>query len=412
MDGITKQFSELSYDITKKISSIDKKQQGIYFTPLNIIDKSIKIIKNYTISNGLKIVDILEPSCGSCEFIKYIDKNNIFDDVNIDGIEFNTIIYNSISNIKFNNNNINLINKDFLNYNTTKKYDLIIGNPPYFTLDKKKVNKEYYNYFTGRPNIYILFIIKSLQFLETNGILCFALPKNFLNCLYYNKLRNIIIQQYKIISIIECFDDNYIETQQDTILFIIQNNNNLNSNIDYYINLNSNIIFNTEQNIIKINNLLTDSTTLNKLNFEVKVGNIVWNQHKNILTNDNKDTRLIYSSDIKNNQLNLIDYKNKEKKNYISKNGWSDPILVINRGYGSGKYQFNYCLIDNKNYLIENHLIYIKYKSDIKKDKLNELYNKIIESFEDIRTVKFIELYFSNNAINTYELENILPIFI
>ena len=46
MNELEKQFSTLSYDRTKKISIIDKKQQGIYFTPLNIIDKSIKIIIN------------------------------------------------------------------------------------------------------------------------------------------------------------------------------------------------------------------------------------------------------------------------------------------------------------------------------------------------------------------------------
>jgi hypothetical protein len=31
------------------------------------------------------------------------------------------------------------------------------------------------------------------------------------------------------------------------------------------------------------------------MNFEVNVGNIVWNQHKNILTTDKNKTRLIYS---------------------------------------------------------------------------------------------------------------------
>ena len=44
-------------------------------------------------------------------------------------------------------------------------------------------------------------------------------------------------------------------------------------------------------------------------------------------------------------------------------------MLVVNRGYGVGKYNFRYCLIDIKDkYLIENHLICIEYTKKIKKE--------------------------------------------
>lgn len=125
-----------------------------------------------------------------------------------------------------------------------------------------------------------------------------------------------------------------------------------------------------------------------------------------ILTNDNNKTRLIYSSDIINNNLSIKKYNNKLKKNYIKLKGNTEPLLVINRGYGKGKYNFNYCIIDiNKEYLIENHLICIKYnnKNKISKNKLIKLYNKLIKSLNDDKTKKFINLYFSNNAINTTE---------
>ena len=62
-------------------------------------------------------------------------------------------------------------------------------------------------------------------------------------------------------------------------------------------------------------------------------------------------------------------------------------------------------------YLIENHLICIKSKNNISKDELIDKYNLIIKSFNNKKTNEFVELYFGNNAINTKELENILPIF-
>jgi hypothetical protein len=88
-------------------------------------------------------------------------------------------------------------------------------------------------------------------------------------------------------------------------------------------------------------------------------------------------------------------------------------MLVVNRGYGKGKYKFNYCLIDTKEeYLVENHLICIRYKDEIEKEDLLKMYGKIIKSFNDDRTEQFINYYFVNNAINTNELQNILPIFL
>ena len=49
--------------------------------------------------------------------------------------------------------------------------------------------------------------------------------------------------------------------------------------------------------------MYNNSSTLEKLGFNVTVGNIVWNQCKEQLTDDNSKTLLIYSSDIKNKKF-------------------------------------------------------------------------------------------------------------
>ena len=90
------------------------------------------------------------------------------------------------------------------------------------------------------------------------------------------------------------------------------------------------------------------------------------------------------------------------------------PLLVINRGYGTGNYSFQYCLLNiSEPYLIENHLICIRPKSPetINKKKLIAFYRKIVKSLQNNKTKRFIQLYFGNNAINTTELKHILPIF-
>ena len=86
--------------------------------------------------------------------------------------------------------------------------------------------------------------------------------------------------------------------------------------------------------------------------------------------------------------------------------------MVINRGYGTGKYSFDYCIIDGKKeYLIENHLICIRPKITVENDELIEKYKQIIKSLENEKTSEFIDLYFGNNAINTTEMNHMLPIY-
>jgi tRNA1(Val) A37 N6-methylase TrmN6 len=468
-------FDELSRKLTKSISKKTKKESGIFFTPPITVSSTLEKLEIYFTNKKNIIKTILEPSCGSCEFIKAI--NEKYPTVNITGIEFNKTIYEAIKE-KYDKENISLLNENFLTYSTQTLFDLIIGNPPYFIIKKMKEEKKeedkqleankydikYNEWFDGRPNIFIIFILKSMDLLKDNGILCFVLPKSFINCLYYNKTRQRIYDHNEILDITEC-DDTYLETQQPTILLTIKKKTNdtiKKKNDKYTLKKSNNLIFGTPNNITEIKKLYKESKTLHDLNFKVSVGTVVWNQCKDILvgkedktrpkkfkkkesttttttnteetnstteettsTTEEKtstteesiavkyNTRLIYSSDIKNNKLlEPKTYKAHGKKSFIDKKGIKTTTLLVNRGYGVGSYNFQYCLLKDETYLVENHLICINYKDNTEeKDELIAKYNKIIKSLEHDKTKKFIKLYFGNNAINTTELNQILPIY-
>ena len=402
-------YSNISKELTTKLSKITKQTGGIYFTPPSIILDNIKLLEPYIQS----INNVLEPSCGSCEYINALAKN--YNHLKITGIELNKTIYDSIK--EFETSNVKLYNEDYLKYEPTECYDLIIGNPPYFVMKKDTVQKSYYKYFEGRPNIFILFIIKSITLLKENGIISFVLPKNFLNCLYYDKTRQYINKHFQILDIVDCVSSKYIETQQPTILLIIKAGTPplgaFGANEDYLLERSNFTVFATKTNCIKLKSLFLNSTSLESLGFKVSIGSVVWNQCKELLTNDDSKTRLIYSSSIENNSLTLQTYKNDEKKNYINKKGICHPMIVINRGYGVGQYKFNYCLINEEyDYLVENHLITIEYTKELPKDELIKQYKKIITSLNHSNTVEFVATYFGNAAINSSELSKILPIYV
>jgi hypothetical protein len=112
--------------------------------------------------------------------------------------------------------------------------------------------------------------------------------------------------------------------------------------------------------------------------------------------------------------LELQEFSNEAKKHYICKEGELGPRLLLNRGYGVGKYKFEYYLLDIKDaYLLENHVIYIRPIDPAEsKTELLEKYHSIIRSFQEPKTQEFIEIYFGNNAINTTELCELLPIYL
>jgi type I restriction-modification system DNA methylase subunit len=389
-------YSNLSKELTAKLSKVVKQKEGIYFTPPSCVNHTLQLLQPYMD----KIVTVLEPSCGSGEYINALRK---FPHLKITGIELNQTIYQSLPDKE------SILNMNYLDHNPDTLYDLIIGNPPYYVMKlDKDVKKKYHSYFEGRPNIFILFIIQSLKLLKADGILSFVLPTNFLNCLYYDKTRKYIKDHFQILHLLDC-KDRYLETQQDTILLILQKTFKIN-NTNFMLEKEPYTIFVTKRNeLIK---LYENSKSLSELGFKVNVGTVVWNQCKDILTDDDTKTRLIYSSDIVSNTLAIKKYSNDEKKNFIEKVGIKRPMIVINRGYGMGEYKFNYCLLDEqKEYLIENHLICIESKNQLPHDLLIMEYEKIIASLKDKRTLEFVKNYFGNNAINTIELNHILPIY-
>lgn len=400
---LSNEYSSLSNEITDALTKEKKKTEGIFFTPPSAIKKNLKLLEPYFPN----IKKILEPSCGSGEYITAINK--LYPNKHITGIEYNEAIFNKIQDLEC--SMINLQNMNMLDYNEEIRYDLIIGNPPYFVMKKNEVDESYYDYFDGRPNIFILFIVKCLNLLNDNGILSFVLPRNFTNCQYYEKTRKYIANNLKIIDIVDC-DGKYTDTQQKTIILIVQKNTNNHTNEQFILDKTDYTIFGKKNDIKRLYELYDNSTVLNNMGFNVNVGTVVWNQCKDILSSDTINTRLVYSSDISNNKLIPKTYNDEKKKNFIKKEGLKTPCLVVNRGFGVGAYNFNYCLIEGGfEYLIENHLISINYIGIIDDNNLIELYKKIIQSFEDPRTKEFVKIYCGNNALNTTELENILPIY-
>ncbi|ABX05178.1 hypothetical protein Haur_2540 [Herpetosiphon aurantiacus DSM 785] len=111
-------------------------------------------------------------------------------------------------------------------------FDAVVGNPPYIRiqfLDKSDV--DYFNNIYLSPNgsydIYILFIEKSIELLNINGISGYICPNKFMTNAYGDKIRNIIGESRNLFRLVDFGDYQLFEgaTTYCCLVFLCKNNN-------------------------------------------------------------------------------------------------------------------------------------------------------------------------------------------
>jgi|GEM_PF-833160 hypothetical protein len=169
-----------------------------YFTPDEIVQKMWGLAIKYGYTNG----DVLEPSCGIGNFIKYAPAA-----AKVVGYEINpysnriaeilyphATIYQQPFETLFFAGNVHL--KD--DFGDTR-YDLVIGNPPYGEFSGKWAGMGEKKW-TGAGEYDQYFITRGLDLLRKDGLLIFIIPSSFLsNASKYNKLKEKITAKATLI---------------------------------------------------------------------------------------------------------------------------------------------------------------------------------------------------------------------
>ncbi len=109
-------------------------------------------------------------------------------------------------------------------------FDVVIGNPPYVRPENvSKKERDYYlsskkfDKFFGRFDLYVLFIERALKLLKSGGYFSFIIPYSFLNQNYSKILREWILKEFKIVSIVDLSQIKVFESAEvNTCILVIQ----------------------------------------------------------------------------------------------------------------------------------------------------------------------------------------------
>lgn len=394
------EYTKESIDYLKNTDIKKRKKLGQYFTPKSI--RELLLSKLPKKDNA----DILDPACGSGEFLLSCKK--YFKNPILYGFDIDKKLINIASKLV---KNASIKNFDFLNIDINKKkYDYIIGNPPYFELKlNEEIKKKYFDIIKGRVNIFSLFIKTGLDLLKDGGYLAYVVPPSMNNGAYFSKLREYIIKNSSLeyLHIIDGADNFHLANQK--VMLIILKKTNSKKSSKYIFKKNGITIFTEDKKFL--NNAYENTVSLKDIGYTVKTGSIIWNEHKEKLTNDkNNSTLLIWASNINNGKI-IIGYT-KGKPQYI-KNISNDLIIksrvvVVNRITGSSKdINIKAAIVNEKEFVCENHVNVIY---PLKNANCNYSLEDILKALQDKTNIKVMRLISGNTQISKTELEKLLPI--
>jgi type I restriction-modification system DNA methylase subunit len=152
-----------------EIDGIKKSLKTAYYTPKPLVDFMYKMI----IDLGCNPATILEPSAGHGVFIDRMPHFNCLSK-NVTAVEIDPV---SCRLLRALYPDVDIIERGFESIAFDRKFDLIIGNPPFgqfFVEDR--INPDLSSY-----SIHHFFVSKCMRLLNDNGILAMLLPRYFMD---------------------------------------------------------------------------------------------------------------------------------------------------------------------------------------------------------------------------------------
>lgn len=356
----------------------ERKKYGQFFTSM---ETARFMAKMYNINDNQKTVSLLDAGAGSgilsCAFIERIETIESIKEIELTCYENDSNVLpllesnlkycreNSKKKIKINILKENYILSQYLDFNhmiggnpEPKKYDFVIGNPPYMKIPKNAPEATAMpEVCYGAPNLYFIFAAMGLFNLKNDGEMVYIIPRSWTSGAYFKRFRKYFLTEGKLehihlfVSRSKVFDKENV--LQETIIVkarktkaipktVTITSSQSNSDFDditsltvpYSLVVSSNdfyVYLVTDENEVNVLKRLHQfDKTLPEIGVKMKTGLTVDSRNKDILRNEEEEGAipLFYSQHIKQGK---VQFPIKKEHEYIvtHKNG----LMQDNKNY-------------------------------------------------------------------------------
>lgn len=199
------EFSFRSNDFENSLDDDYKKNNGIFYTDVQL---AIDIVKELDIKYESIVLD---PCCGAGSFLYAALSNGCENVYGADLVDKAVKMCKSLTGLTTIKkcDTLGKKGKDVIKaLNLKEKADYIIGNPPYAPMEKDIViDTDDYDFLRSvkdaGSNLFIAAIYRAFELVKDDGYISYIIPKNFLHVRSYSVLRREILNEKRIVSIID-----------------------------------------------------------------------------------------------------------------------------------------------------------------------------------------------------------------
>jgi len=243
---LSKEFLHESNEYEKSLTSDYKKQNGIYYTNIDLV-RNIYRLLNLQITDDLRIID---PTCGTGSFLSIAAelgfKNIYGTDIDKGAIKIAKKMV-PIAKVKVLDSISNPYSKILHSFNIKEKYHVVIGNPPYAPLNVTN-SIDTFDYLFARTvknngdNLFIAALLRAKEMVSDGGLISFIIPKNFLHINSYSLLRRELLRDYTIESIVD-IGVYFKNVRGEQIVLTVKKVKPSNNQIKFYVHDNNEFMY-------------------------------------------------------------------------------------------------------------------------------------------------------------------------
>lgn len=359
------QYSELTRNYLRSRPKEERSPIGQFITPRKLREA---LVREMQLESGMRVLD---PGVGTGEFLATCSE--FADNLTLEGWDIDHKA-SEVAKLLVPDAKIRVLSA--LEQDWSEDFDVVIGNPPYFEMQKLEsgLRSKFQDVIGGRPNIFSLFFMVGLGALKRGGRLGYVVPPSMNNGAFFAKLRK-YISETSSIEFLKVFDNSklFVDAQTAVQLIVLKKGE---PSEKFILDLGKLGKTGVERKIFVESpkdyaQEFENRSTLWNLGYEANTGTLVWNQHKEDLRTslEKNCVPLIWAHNITEVREIQINEGHPKKPQYVKSSSFlTGPAIIVNRitgGVGQGSLR---CAIvpDGMKFLGENHVNVIRKRKGFK----------------------------------------------